>query len=74
MTRSTETLQQMEQIVAALDPITRAVFLAVRLDGLPYSRIADALGIGIEEIEKRVADAIYAIAKGLDAAEAKRRR
>jgi RNA polymerase sigma-70 factor (ECF subfamily) len=71
MTPPVELLRRIEAIVSSFEPLTREVFLAHRLDALPYDRIAQALNISIAEVESRIADAIYMIARRLDEMEAK---
>ncbi|MDO6416093.1 sigma factor-like helix-turn-helix DNA-binding protein [Sphingomonas sp. BIUV-7] len=69
MSESSDLLWRMEAIMASLDPLTRNVFLAHRLDDLPYGNIAAALDISIADVERRMAKAIYTLAKELDEAE-----
>lgn len=45
-----------------LRPITRAVFLLHRIDGLGYEKIAWRLGIDRKAVERHMAKAIYRIA------------
>ncbi len=66
MNRAPELLRRIEAIVAAMDPMTREVFLMLRLENLSYARIAHELGISISEVECHVAQAIYAIDMGLN--------
>ncbi len=65
MSRAQGLLERIEAIVAAMDPVTREVFLLHRVDGWPYPRIAHALAIEIADVERRVADAIVGIDRGL---------
>ena len=65
MSRAQQLLERIEAIVAAMDPVTREVFLLHRVDGWPYPRIAHALGIEVSEVERHVAEAIVAIDRGL---------
>ena len=65
MSRASELLQRIEDVVAAMNPVTREVFLLHRVDGWPYPRIAHALGIDVAEVERHIADAILAIDRGL---------
>jgi RNA polymerase sigma-70 factor (ECF subfamily) len=70
--RQLDLLGQLELILASLDPLTRAIFLAHRVNELPYARIADEAGISIAEVEKRMAKAIHRIAQRLDEADSQR--
>ena len=45
-----------------LRPVTRAVFLLHRIDGLGYDEIAWRFGIGRTAVERHMAKAIYRIA------------
>ncbi len=65
MSRAQQLLERIEAIVAAMDPVTREVFLLHRVNGWPYPRIAHALGIDVAEVERHVAEAIVAIDCGL---------
>ena len=65
MSRAQELLQRIETIVAAMNPLTREVFLLHRVDGWPYPGIAHALGINVGEVERHIAEAILAIDRGL---------
>ena len=63
-------LEQMRQLyadlVAALPPRTREVFLLHRVDGLGYKEIAQRLTISIRTVEWHIAQAIARIGRGLD--------
>lgn len=66
MTRpSAQVLQRIEQILAQMDPLTREIFLLHRIDDWPYPRIAHALGISVDEVEKHIACGIAEIDQGL---------
>jgi len=65
MNRADQLLRRIEAIVAAMDPLTREVFLLHRVDGWSYARIAQELGIAIGEVEQHLAGAILAIDQGL---------
>ena len=66
MTRpAAKVLRRIEEIVAAMDPLTREVFLLHRIDDWSYPRIAHALGISVETVEKHLARGIGAIDEGL---------
>jgi len=52
-----ERLARLSQCLARLNDKTRTLFLAHRLDGLPYSEIAQAHGLSISAVQKHVAKA-----------------
>ena len=65
MSRGPELLRRIEAIIAAMDPMTREVFLLHRVEVWSYPRIAHGLGITPAEVEGHVAAAIMAIDRGL---------
>jgi RNA polymerase sigma-70 factor (ECF subfamily) len=58
--------QRYRQIVDALPPRTREVFLLHRVEELGYREIAERLDISVRTVEWHVAQAIYRIGKELD--------
>jgi RNA polymerase sigma-70 factor (ECF subfamily) len=58
--------QRYRQIIEALPPRTREVFLLHRVDELGYREIAERLDISIRTVEWHIAQAIYRIGKELD--------
>lgn len=58
--------QRYREIVDALPPRTREVFLLHRVEELGYREIADRLDISIRTVEWHIAQAIYRIGKELD--------
>lgn len=61
-----EMRRRYREIVEALPPRTREVFLLHRLDGLAYKAIAERLDISIRTVEWHVAQAIIRIGRELD--------
>lgn len=55
--------------LATLPPFTRKVFWALRIDDLSYAEIAKRYGIGIREVEREIARAIYSIDRAFEAME-----
>jgi RNA polymerase sigma-70 factor (ECF subfamily) len=55
-----------QELVAALPPRMREVFVLHRVDGLSYRDIAQRLGIGVRTVEWHIAEAITKIGRGLD--------
>lgn len=58
--------QRYRNIIDALPPRTRQVFLLHRVDELGYREIAERLDISIRTVEWHIAQAIYRIGKELD--------
>lgn len=56
-------LQRLEQAVARLEPRTREIFLAHRIDGFTYSQIAARTGLSVKTVEKHMSRAIAYIAR-----------
>lgn len=54
---------------ATLPRITQKVFWAHRIEDLSYPEIAKRYGIGIREVEREIARAIYGIDRALEAME-----
>jgi RNA polymerase sigma factor (sigma-70 family) len=58
-------LQRLEAAVARLDPRTREIFLAHRIDGYSYGEIAFRTGLSVKTIEKHMSRAIARIGREL---------
>ena len=65
MTRASLLVARIERVIARLDPMTREVFLMLRLENRSYARIAHELGISVAEVEHLIARAIREIDKGM---------
>lgn len=63
--RTVAMVAAMEAVVAAMDPITRDIFVRHRVDGWSYQRIAAARRITVAEVERHIASAISAFDLGL---------
>ncbi len=61
-----ETLRRLERAVRKLTPVQREVLFLVRLDDLPYSEVAERLGITPKMVERHLAVAIYHLDKELE--------
>ncbi|MFS2108404.1 RNA polymerase sigma factor [Sphingomonas sp. Sphisp140] len=61
--RADQLLARMEGELRRMDPATREVFLLHRLDDLAYPVIAEKLGIGVGEVEQRMAEAILRLTR-----------
>jgi RNA polymerase sigma-70 factor (ECF subfamily) len=61
-----EFLRRLEQAVLNLPKLQREIFLACRLDDMPYREIAERTGLTTRRVERHIAKAIYKIAKQMD--------
>jgi RNA polymerase sigma-70 factor (ECF subfamily) len=61
-----EILERMEKIMLRLPRMTREIFMAHRLDDMPYEEIARRTGLSVRKVERHMACAIAALARGLD--------
>ena len=66
MSRQMHRLRRLRRALAELDGITRAVFVMSAADGLSYSEIALRLGISAEDVERRLADALYQLDRHIE--------
>ncbi|WP_067736080.1 RNA polymerase sigma factor [Novosphingobium naphthalenivorans] len=60
-------VHRLEQAVARLEPRTREIFLAHRIDGLSYREIAAHTGLSIKTVEKHMSRAIAFVARQVEA-------
>ncbi len=61
-----ELLERMEKIMLRLPRMTREIFLAHRLDGMPYDEIARRTGLSVRQVERHMYRAILALTGGRD--------
>jgi len=61
VTATAEELARMEAALLTLPRLTREVFLAHRIGDLSYAEIADITGLGVRQVECRIADALYGL-------------
>ena len=61
-----ELLKKLERAMLKLPRSTRDIFLAHRLDDMPYQEIADRTGLTLRQVERHMARAIYRLCKELD--------
>ena len=59
-------MQRLGQALMALPALTRAVFLAVRQDGLDYIEVAERFGLSVRQVERHVARALTGLRLGLE--------
>ncbi|MCW2337485.1 RNA polymerase sigma-70 factor (ECF subfamily) [Sphingobium sp. B2D3A] len=69
-----EELARMEAALLTLPRLTREVFLAHRIDDLSYAEIAEITGLGVRQVERRMADALYGLHCALQGGRLRRRR
>lgn len=48
-------LDLLDRAIARLRPFEREVFMLHRLDGLPYDRVGERMGITVDEVERVIA-------------------
>ena len=59
-------LRRMEDAMRAMPKMQREIFLAHRLDDMPYDEIARRTGLTVRQVERHMAKAIYKLVKQLD--------
>ena len=57
-TNQQELIARMEAIMLRLPGLTREIFLAHRLDNMPYDEIAGRTGLTVRQVERHIARAI----------------
>ncbi|WP_395331839.1 sigma-70 family RNA polymerase sigma factor [Novosphingobium sp. BL-8H] len=60
-------LERLEAVVAELEPRTREIFLAHRIDGLSYAQIAARTNLSIKTVEKHMSRAIGHVIRRFEA-------
>lgn len=60
-----ELIERLETIMLRLPPITREIFMAHRLDDMPYEEIARRTGLTVRQVERHMARAILDLDRGL---------
>lgn len=58
-----ERLSRLEAALLAMPRIQREIFLAVRLDDMPYDEIARRTGLTVKQVERHFARALYKLSK-----------
>jgi RNA polymerase sigma factor (sigma-70 family) len=64
-TNQQELIERMEAIMLRLPRMTREIFMAHRLDDMPYDEIARRTGLTVRQIERHIARAILHLDQGL---------
>jgi DNA-directed RNA polymerase specialized sigma24 family protein len=60
-----KTLRALEAAVASMPRMRRQIFLAVRLDDLPYRQIADQTGLSVAQVERQMAGAMRQLVRAM---------
>jgi DNA-directed RNA polymerase specialized sigma24 family protein len=60
-----ELVERIQAITRRMPRLTREVFLAHRLDDMPYDEIARRTGLTIRQVERHIARAILLLDRGL---------
>lgn len=60
-----DTLRRLEAVMVRLNPKTREIFLAKRLDGMSYAEIAERTGLSVKGVEKHMSRAIAAVDRAM---------
>ena len=59
-------LRRLEAAMLNIPKLQREVFMAHRLDNMPYCEIARRTGLSVKQVERHVARAIYKLSKQLE--------
>ena len=59
-------LRQLERAFRSIKPKHQKLIHMRQLDGLSYAEIAERLGTSVEQVERRMARAIYALDRAMD--------
>ena len=59
-------LRRIEEAMLNIPKLQREVFMAHRLDDMPYQEIARRTGLTVGQIERHMARALYKLAKQMD--------
>jgi RNA polymerase sigma-70 factor (ECF subfamily) len=57
---------RLQKAISSLDEKQRTVFLMNRIDGLTYNQIAEAIGLTVKAVEKRMEKALATLRKQID--------
>ena len=59
-------LRRLEKAMLNIPKLQREIFMAHRLDNMPYDEIARRTGLTVRQVERHIARAIYKLSKQLD--------
>jgi RNA polymerase sigma factor (sigma-70 family) len=62
----TEKLERIEAALLRMPRYRREIYLAVRLDDMPYTDIAARTGLSVRQVERQTTRALQAIADAID--------
>ena len=65
-TPDSDLLRRMEEAMRNIPRQQREIFMAHRLDDMPYGEIARDTGLTVRQVERHMAKALYKLAKQLD--------
>lgn len=54
-----EKLRRLEEAALSMPKLQREIFMAHRLDGMPYEEIARRTGLTVRQVERHIGRAIY---------------
>jgi RNA polymerase sigma-70 factor (ECF subfamily) len=60
-----ELIDRLDEIARRMPRLTREIFLAHRLDDMPYDEIGRRTGLTVREVERHIAKAILLLDPGL---------
>jgi RNA polymerase sigma factor (sigma-70 family) len=60
-----ELIERMQAIMRRMPRLTREIFMAHRLDDMPYEEIARRTGLSTRQVEKHIAKALMHLHRGL---------
>ncbi len=63
-----ELVERLQAIMLRMPRLTREIFMAHRLDDMPYEEIARRTGLSIRQVERHIARAILELDRGLHSA------
>ena len=59
-------IRRLEAAITNMPKRQRDIFLAHRVQGMSYAKIADRTGLTVRQVERNMARAIYKLAKQMD--------
>lgn len=65
-TPSPDRLRRLEEAMLNIPKLQREIFMAHRLDNMPYDEISRRTGLTVRQVERHIARAIYKLSKQLD--------
>lgn len=59
-------IKRMETVLRRMPRARREIYLASRLDAMPYTEIAERTGLDVEQVERHIARALLALDAAID--------